>query len=40
MFGLRGKIDVTVKLIHPTTNESRVTALELKTGREQPSHRG
>lgn len=40
IFGLRGKIDATIKLTHPTTNESRVTALELKTGREQPSHRG
>ena len=40
VFGLRGKIDATIKLTHPTTGESRVTALELKTGREQPSHRG
>ena len=40
VFGLKGKIDVTIKLTHPTTNEQRVTALELKTGREQPSHRG
>lgn len=40
VFGLRGKIDATLKLVHPITNESRMTALELKTGREQPSHRG
>ncbi len=40
MFGLRGKVDATLKLVHPITQESRMTALELKTGREQPSHRG
>jgi hypothetical protein len=40
VFGLRGKVDATLKLVHPITQESRMTALELKTGREQPSHRG
>jgi hypothetical protein len=39
-YGLRGKVDATIKMVHPTSGESRTTALELKTGREQPSHRG
>lgn len=34
VFGLRGKVDATLKLVHPITQESRMTALELKTGRE------
>ena len=40
-FGIKGKIDATVVLKNAHQPDvQRVTALELKTGREQNSHRG
>ena len=41
MYGIKGKLDATIVLKSKTNPDlKRVTALELKTGRELNSHRG
>ena len=40
IFGLKGKLDATIQMSHKESHIKRVTALELKTGRELNAHRG
>ena len=41
MYGIKGKLDATIVLKNSEdTTQQRITALELKTGRELNSHRG